>query len=63
MSKPCAGFDALVGDVVPLAVPRTRPATAFAGCEGGGCAGSTGILGGDGVESDGEIVDVEVVGI
>ena len=37
-----AGFDALVGDVVPPVVPRTRPAAAFADCEGGGGAGSTG---------------------
>ena len=43
---------------MPPAVPRTRPATAFAGCEGGGGAGSTGILGGYGAESDEEIVDV-----
>ena len=48
---------------MPPAVPRTRPATAFAGCEGGGGAGSTGLLEGDGAESDGEIVDFGVVGI
>ena len=41
----------------PPAVARTRPATAFAGSEGGTMPGSTGLLGGAGAESDGEIVD------